>query len=152
MDIFLYTIFGTAIGTLVAAALSAVGGVLLDWLNHRIVQRVLSQLPEDLPEQLLQRWREEIEADLEALSGQSLRGLWFALTLQRLGGRRLAAELVLQIALSDGPAPAIGAKRPASLKAQVVHHGWVSASLYEWELKERLGYEGLEEREERGSE
>lgn len=151
MDILLYTIFGTALGTLIATVLIAEGGAFLDWLNHRIVQRVLSRFPKELPEHLRRRWREEIEGDLEALSGQPLRGLWFALTLQRLGARRLAAELVLQIALSDGPAPAISAKRPVSPKAQVVRNDWVSVSLYEWELKERLGYEGLEERDEGGT-
>jgi hypothetical protein len=147
MDILLYTIFGTAIGTLIASALSSAGGALLDRLNHRIVRRILSRLPEELPEHLRRRWREEIEADLETLSRQPLRGLWFALTLKRVGARRLAAELVLQIALSDRPMSAIGEKQPTSPQVQVVHNRW---SLYEWELKERLGYEGLEERDEGG--
>lgn len=152
MHILLYTVIGTVIGTVIATTLVSEGGACLIRLNRRIVRRVLSQLPEELPEQLRCRWSEEIEADLESFSKQPLRSLWFALTLQRRGARRLAAELLLEIALSVPAVQGIDvAVDPRAERNQdrAPDMGWLE-NAYARELRERLGYEGLEERHERG--
>ncbi len=146
----LYTIIGTLIGTVIATVLVSEGGACLTRLNRRSVRGVLSRLPKELPEDLRRRWSEEIEADLESFSRQPLRGLWFALGLRRQGARRLAAELVLQFALS-APAPrTVRADPPMSTGAEKASpEGWL-VNEYARELRERLGYEGLEERHEKG--
>jgi uncharacterized membrane protein YccC len=150
VDILLYTIIGTLIGTVIAMVFVSEGGGALTRLNRRIVHRVLSQLPDELPEPLRQRWSEEIEADLESFSKQPLRGLWFALRLRQQGARRLAAELVLQIALLAPAARTLNASRPPSNEPEAVDAvGWL-INAYAREMRERLGYEGLEERHERG--
>lgn len=151
MDVFIYTIIGTLIGTVIAMVLVSEGGVLLARLNRRIVRRVLSRLPQELPEHLRRRWSEEIEADLESLFKQPLHGLCFALRLQRQGARRLAAELVLEVALSTPAVRAPNTNRPPSSDTEAADpEGWL-VNAYARELRERLGYEGLEKRhEERG--
>lgn len=147
----LYTVVGTVIGTVIATALVSEGGACLTRLNRRVVRRVLSQFPEQLPGHLRCRWSEEIEADLESYSKQPLRGLWFALTLRRRGARRLAAELLLEVALS---LPAVqGSGAAFDPRAERDHNhasdmGWLE-NAYARELRERLGYDRFEGRHER---
>lgn len=149
---FTYSVIGTLVGTVIAMALVYEGAACLSRFNQRIVRKVLSQLPEELPEALRRRWSQEIEGDIKSLSKQPLHGFWFALSLRRLGARRLAAELVLQVALSTSSARIADANPPASSNADMANpEGWL-VNDYARELKERLdlGYEGLEERHERG--
>lgn len=151
MDIFFYSVIGTLVGTLIAMVLVSEGGAYLGRLNQRIVSKVLSQLPEELPEELRQRWIEEIEGDIKSLSKQPIYGLWFALSLRRLGARRLAAELVLQVALSAPVPRTPDTHSPTPSDIDRANSGGWLVNEYARELKERLalGYEGLEERDER---
>lgn len=151
MRIIFDTVIGTLIGTVIAMAITSEGGASLARFNRRNARRVLSQFPEGLPEELRRRWSEEIEADLESFSKQPLRGFWFVLGLRRRGARGLAAELVLELALSGPVVRAPSADPPGTSDAKRANpEGWLING-YARELRERLGYEGLEERDERGS-
>lgn len=143
MDLLLYTILGTLIGTVIAMVLISEGGASIVRLSSRIVDHVLSEMPDELPEQLRQRWSEEIRADLATFSREPLGGLRFALKLRRQGGKRLAAELVLQTVLSAQAARVRGADPPSGVSENPtesdiqVHMKWI-LELYAQERVDQL--------------
>jgi hypothetical protein len=96
------TILGTLLGTLLALEAKAWIPYLSTWL----MRTALAGMPEQLNANERSRWGEEIEADLTDYSERPLGGLVFALNLRRKGGRRLAAELILQEALTEAPTQA----------------------------------------------
>lgn len=100
MDVLAYTIVGTVIGTVLAIEAKA----WLPYLTRALLRRTLDDLPDALDHQLRSRWSEEIEADLAQFDDRPLGGFLFALRLRWKGGRRLAAELALEQALST-PGP-----------------------------------------------
>ena len=99
MDVLVLTIVGTLIGTVLAIEANA-------WMPHLsgwLVRRALAQMPKGLDQQMRSRWGEEIEGDLDSYSNRPLGGLIFAVGVACRGGRRLAAELMLEQALAKDP-------------------------------------------------
>jgi len=137
VDILLYTVLGTVIGTAIAMLLISEGGGSLTRLSRRIVERVISEFPEELPEQLRRRWSEEIRGDLETFARAPIRGLLFARKLRREGARRLAAELVLDIAVSTPARSSRDTNPYASIYRTPIHTDWITNE-YAPELRKHL--------------
>lgn len=95
MEILVFTIIGTVIGTVLAIEAKA----WMPYVGFRLVRATLERMPEGLEEQICSRWAEEIEADHAALADRPIGGLMFAVRLRLKGGRRLAGELALHDAV-----------------------------------------------------
>lgn len=97
MGLLLITVIGTVVGTFLAIEAKA----WMPYLSGKLVRFTLNRMPDELPDQSRSRWEEEIEGDLASYADRPLGGLVFAVNIARKGGRRLAAELVLQQALGN---------------------------------------------------
>jgi hypothetical protein len=112
MWLLLITILGTAIGTMLAVEAKS----WMPYLSARLVRSTLDGMPADLDGEMLSRWREEIEGDLNSYLDRPLAGLLFSLRLRRRGGRRLAAELLLDCALVNSGERSVAEGIPATRK------------------------------------
>lgn len=101
MGLLTITILGTAVGTLVALEAKS----WMSYLSAKLVRSTLDTMPAELDGEIRSRWREEVEGDLDSYADRPFAGLLFSLRLRRRGGRRLAAELMLDHVLSNGEDP-----------------------------------------------